>query len=84
MHHKVAHAIDSGGCVYPMAMPLLDIWGNMWGHNVVSASSTSNTSTTKEGTRVEGRGEGGNGGRGKREHRTRKKTLKERSCHKEN
>ena len=64
MHHKVAHAIDSGGCIYPMAMPLPGMWGNMWGHKVVSASSTRVTSTIKEGARVEGGGEGVNGGRG--------------------
>ena len=79
-HHKVAHAIDSGGCVYPMAMPLPGIWGNMWGHNVVSASSTSITSTIKEGARVEGGGEGGNGGK---ENTEQEKNQKERSCQKE-
>ena len=65
MHHKVGHAIGSGGCVYPLAMPLPGIWGNMWGHKVVSASSTSITSTIKEGARVEGRGEGGMGEEGR-------------------
>ena len=60
MHHKVAHAIDSGGCVYPMAMPLPGIWGNMWGHKVVSDSSTRVNSTIKEGARAEGGGKEGN------------------------
>ena len=80
MHHKVAHSIDSGGGIYPMAMPLPGRWGNMQRHKVVCTTSTTSssrvTSTIKEGARVEGGEEGVIGGRGITEPEKRKETNK--------
>ena len=49
MHHKVAHGIDRGGGIYPMAMPLPGMW--FGGNKVVCITSTSEkvTGVFKEG-----------------------------------